>query len=237
MVGMYPFCHVLSDVNVTQLMKMRDDMAYDRLHTVCFPELDKIYKRHDATAENIEGILKALVDEGFGAASFQDQRMQVQTARVLLLCGMVPHVYQKHYTDWRADGFLRRFLWLHYKLADSNVIFNAIHEWRSLEFFSDPIIFAVASKEIPYAVSDSESQELATMLKDQSSAETPFILLKKILSALKWRYPNDRKKPMEILRDVAPAFSKGGAEMEIASIVRMQPQPIRPRRKKASGSR
>jgi len=44
---------------------MRDDIAGGRINTLSFLEMEKIYQRHASTSSNIEGHLKAMVEEGF----------------------------------------------------------------------------------------------------------------------------------------------------------------------------
>jgi len=67
-------------------------------------------------------------------------------------------------------------------------------------------------------MSAEESKALRVIIRQQPPGNsTPFVLLKKIHCALKWKY-SQTKKPnayKKILEDVAPAFTKGGAEVEL----------------------
>src|SRR6266849_9404066 len=60
----YPDALVLSDINVKQLIEMREDMSAGKITTLAFTELAKLYARNPAVAKNIEGHIMALVEEG-----------------------------------------------------------------------------------------------------------------------------------------------------------------------------
>src|SRR6476646_6884687 len=84
----YPSALVLSDLNVQQLVRLRDDLSGGRYTSIGFTEFEKLYQRASSTSENIEGHIKALVEEGFTRASFEDQRMATMSARALVVGAM-----------------------------------------------------------------------------------------------------------------------------------------------------
>ena len=55
----HPDTIVCSDLNVQQWLKMKDEFVNKRYSALGFPEFEKIYQRHSATASNLEGIIKA----------------------------------------------------------------------------------------------------------------------------------------------------------------------------------
>jgi hypothetical protein len=203
----YPDAMVLSDLNAQTINPLRDEFASGRYKTMAFPAFEKLYERDPRTAANCIGILKAMACEGYSEASFEDHRMQgVFEARAFIAGAMIPELYRRKYAEWVSSGFARRFLWSFYKFADANIIIKAIHEWRRIEFNMD---IAVRPMEyIKFDVSDKESGMLLKLTRYQPAQEAPFVLLKKVLSVLKWRYPRDKSRPMEIINDFALSMQK-----------------------------
>lgn len=208
----YPDTLVVSDLNVQQIHALRDDLQHGRYSTIAFTAFEKIYARHASTATNIEAHLMALVEEGFQRMSFEDQRIPMTKARSLVVGGMPPAISAKHFRDWMESGFNRRFLWILFSVANPWRIQEAIRSWSLLEV--DSYIPKIPiGREIPYTVTEQESKQLEVWLKDQRGDATPYVLLKKILCVLKWRYRSQTSKPMQIIRDLAPCLSKNGGEL------------------------
>jgi hypothetical protein len=220
---------------------MRESIADRLFETLAFPELDKLYQRHESTALNIEGHLRGMTDEGFGATSHDDQRAVVRVARCLVIGGMVPAIYKQKISVWIDGGFARRFLWCQYALDNPYAIIDAIHEWRAYEFIRDPLVFAIPRQQkIPYLITEKESKELIDMLRFHSHIETPLILLKKILCVLRWRYADraDKQKPLDILRDFATSLQKEPCKLKLNTVDRRPVQSIRqPRPAKRAAAR
>lgn len=212
----FPNAMVLSDANVQQLMKIRDDVANGYFQTLAFMEVEKLYQRNDATSANVEGHLKGMVEDGFAHSMQADQRMTVRQARCLVVGGMTYGLYKRRFQQWQDDGFARRFLWCHYVLEDRQAIMRAIHEWQPLKIASNPIVFGLPKgSRIPYNVTPAESGQIGKWLAYYKEAETPFILLKKILSVLKWRHVEKPKWAMDVLQDFSQCLTRSGAEMSI----------------------
>lgn len=213
----YPNALVMSDLTTKQLIVLRDEIAARRYVTLGFTEFEKIYQRHDSTANNIEGNLKAMMEEGFTRGSFEDQRMVTIKARCLIIGAITSTFYAKRYTEWRDSGFARRFLWVHFVLADPRIIVKAIHDWERVN--ANGLVFGLpTSRTIPFDCSKPESHQIERWLKHQPGIETPLILMKKILSVLKWRYKRIGEKPekaMQTLHDFSEALGSSGAELEI----------------------
>lgn len=213
----FPNAMVLSDTNVQQLMRIRDDVASGYYKTLAFMEVEKLYQRNDATSANVEGHLKGMVEDGFAHSSAADQRMIVRQAKCLVVGAMTYSLYKKKFGQWEDDGFARRFVWCHYILQDRQVLMRSIHHWKPIDIAASPLVFGLPRGQlIPFNVSEEESGQIGKWLKFYKEAETPYILLKKVLSVLKWRY--EKKKPglaMEIMKDFAECLKKGGTEMEI----------------------
>jgi hypothetical protein len=210
----YPDALILSDVNVQTLNPLRDDIYGGKINTLCFPALEKIYERHSATSSNIEGTLKAMVDEGFREASYENHQMLGKSeARCHITAAIIPALYRLKFQQWQENGFLRRFIWCFYKLADPQVIIRAIHQWRTIEFGNEMVL---RPRRIELNVSDRESQQLELMLRYQHGKEVPLIMLKKILSVLKWRYRNgDESQPMKLMKDFAECLQEKPAHLVV----------------------
>lgn len=215
----YPDALNMSDLNSQQLMVLRDDIAAHRYHTIAFPELEKLYQRHPHVADNIEGHLKAMVDEGFQRAAYEDHRMSGLKARCLVIGAMTPSLYRKRFTRWSETGFARRFLWCLFSIENPDILLEAIHKWHRMQLTGDPISGSPAGGYIPYTVSESESRELLKMLKYQPGQATPLILMKKILSVLRWRWSKEPDRAMKLLRDFAPSLGQHGAKMRLEETI------------------
>lgn len=216
----YPNALVLSDLTTKSLVRIRDDIVAGKVHTLALMDLQKIYERHDTVAANVEGNLRALVDEGFSRAAFEDQRMLKMTARCLVLSAMTPDFYSRSFTHWDNSGFTRRFLWCQYRLKNPAAILEAIHHWKRLEFQNGLRFSAPFNRSIPYSLTGAESRHIASFLKYQHGAELPFILLKKIACVLRWRHKQLKGRRaanigMEVLEDFATCLGREGAEVEL----------------------
>lgn len=203
---------VLSDLNVQQLANLKNALVSGRYASLGFGEFEKLYERNPGSAANLEGHLRALVEEGFDKMSFDSQQMIGVTARVMLVGGITPVAYARRWQAWLDSGFARRFLWCHYRLADEELIVDAIRKWKKLSF--GRVSSAIpASKDIPYIVKKDDARILERMLENQPSKESPYTLLKKVFCVLVWRY--NRKKAFAILNDFSESLGRNGANLYI----------------------
>ncbi len=208
----YPDCLRLADLNVQMLSNMKGSFIEGKYTTMAFGEFEKLYQRNPSTAANLEGQLKAMVEEGFSKNSFEDQRTVTFESRILLIGGITPSCYTRLYTRWLEGGFARRFLWSSYVMDNPSVIADAIDRWKSLNF-------GKSTKEypnngiIPYSVTKSESTKIRNLLGTQPAIDSPFILMKKILCVLKWRHRQN--KAMDILEDFSESLGERPARLII----------------------
>lgn len=211
----YPNSLILSDINVNTLTQIKDDLASGCYPTIAFPAFEKLYQRNPSTAQNIEGYLMALVEEGFSRASFEDQRMAAIKARTLVIGAMTYSLYQQKYAAWSKSGFLRRFLWCVVKLQDVEKVMEAIHKWELLPL--DGINRRTpGNRNIPYNLEMAESTKVRALMREQPPASsTPYVLLKKIACVLKWKYANSKPEVnyMKILGDFSESLKKQGANI------------------------
>lgn len=210
----WPNALVLSDINVNQLVPLRDDLISGRYRTIAFTAFDKLYQRHSSTSSNIEGHISALVEEGFQRASFEDQRMTSFKARCLVVGGLPYGIYSRKFNEWAESGFARRFLWCFIRLSDPEKIQDAIHDWKLIDMACAARI-EPKTRNIPYNVTEAESRMLQKLVKEQPGEATPFILIKKIYCALKWKYSRKPAYIKHLLKEFAPCLTKNGGTIEL----------------------
>ena len=208
----YPDALQLPDLNVQTLGYIKGSFTEGKYTTLAFGEFEKLYQRNPATAANIEGHLKAMVEEGFGKPSFEDSRSVNFESRIMLVGGITPGCYQRMFTRWMENGFARRFLWCSYTLENTEIIPDAIDRWKSLDF-------GKSTKETPnngvisYNITKAESSKIRSLLMQGHSMETPFVFMKKIFCVLKWRHKP--KNAMSIVEDFAESLGERPAKLVI----------------------
>ena len=74
-----------SDMTTRTLVEARDYIASKKVHTLLLYDFQKIYERKSDTAANIVGSLRALVEEGFSSAAWEEQLTLYRLKRVLSL--------------------------------------------------------------------------------------------------------------------------------------------------------
>lgn len=188
---------------------IRDQVLSGRYRTLAFGELEKLYARNLSTASNIEAHLKLFVEEGLRRFSHEDPDAEMMPARALVFAGITPGMFGQQITAWRENGFLRRFLRLQWVLEDENVLLDAVHAWKKVEF--DLPTTWNGRLSIPYNLEEKESKWLISLIDGQREI-TPAQLLKKIACVLKKRKPDEWRK---IMTDVAPAMSSNGALLSL----------------------
>lgn len=206
---------VMGDVNIQTLVKMKEDIRCGRFSTFAFTEFEKLYQRRGDTAQNLEGSIKMLVEEGFDKPSFKDQRIASSHARCLVVAALTSSFYERKYEDWQDSGFLRRFLVCNIALSNPQVLMDSISKWELYDLgtykVSNP-----GNRSIPYVVTDAENHLLRRAVKEQPGEHTPFVLLKKIMCVLHWKYDKeDKGKALAIMKDFTPCLTRDGDEITL----------------------
>jgi hypothetical protein len=211
----HPDAMVVSDINVKQWLKFREDFITGRFSALGFTDFEKIYQRHSSTSSHIEGIVKGLVCEGYGTGPSGDQRMPTIPSRALIIGAMTSNCFEQRYAEWQQSGFLRRFLWIVFAVENSEEITKAIRRWEKIDF--GKIRVRPANKQIPMILSKDRSRQIENMMKYQPGLQgTAYILMKKVVSVLDWKYGSNNgggKRVTEILEDLAPSLSKDGGRI------------------------
>jgi hypothetical protein len=219
----YPDAISISDLNAKALTVLRDQIATGQINTLIFPELQKLYERRDDTASNLEGTLRALVSEGFQAASFEDQRVNRIAARCMVMGAMTTSTQERRFERWEESGFNRRFLWCLFRLRNPQALDNAVIEWQRIQFKVSKLPqvppFSSGIPSIPNLTSRDERHRMRILVKHQPGGahNQQAQLLIKILAVLKWWYreTGDVRCAQETVEAFAVGLSDSGAELEL----------------------
>jgi hypothetical protein len=207
----HPDAMVVSDLNVQQWLKIREDFVTGRFSALGFTDFEKLYQRHSSTASHIEGIVKGLVAEGYGVGPSGDTRMPVIPAYALVCGAMTNSCLEAHYDEWSKSGFLRRFIWVVFSVKNQNRIAEAIRQWEKIDL--GKISVRPANRQIQVNITAERTRQMERMMREQSGFNGPgYVLLKKIVAVLEWKYGSNGgpKRVTAILEDLAPGFSKNG---------------------------
>lgn len=209
---------VASDVNNRSLNDLREQIAANVIRTLVIPEWRKLYERHSFTSGNVEGTIRALVGEGFGAPSFSDGRINQMKARCTILSGMQPSFQQEHFKAWEDSGFNRRFLWCLVRMENPHLLDQAVEEWRLLDFGIKRLPPAPINGLIPHTTTQIERAELRRLVRYQPGGSTSiqFALLVKMLAVFKWWYRLSGRKERAAFDNVkifAHTLGREGAEI------------------------
>lgn len=218
-----PFPNALpySDLTLKQLAVLRTPISNGVYQTLGFLELEKLYARNLSVAMNLEGVIKAMIEEGFSHFAFEDKRCWVPVARCYVIASVLDILYRQHFARWQDNGFLRRFLQFKYSLSPKAKarVKEAVHMGALIEM---PPLFPLPTTDIKFDVSLEESRQLETILGSDDMVFTPLNLLRKGLAVLKWVDRANKKgkrishpTPMEYLQDLKDGFGPYGGLLEL----------------------
>lgn len=206
---------VVSNINIQTLMKLRSDFRSGRYSTLAFTEFGALYARRADSAANLEAALHQLVEEGFTSPSFVDQRISVGKSRSLVIGAMTQSFYEFKFQGWMESGFLRRFVWCNIAVTNSYLLMDSIQRNQPLDLGKFKTQ-SPGNQFVPMHATEEENKALRVALKDQVGTTTPFVLMKKILSVLHWKYDSENKeKAFAIVQDFLPCLSKEGTEISL----------------------
>jgi hypothetical protein len=200
---------VISDLTVKSLVSMRGSFLGGQVRTLIFSDYAKIYKRHGSVSANIEGIIMALVSEGFRKPAFSDQRIQSTPARAVVVGCMTPEFKELHDEEWENSGFLRRFLWSYYHIEHPEFLEDALAQWRKAELDGDFMARVPLNHTIRYTLTEKEVAAIRHSLRSTSipDKKISLVLAQKIVCVLKWKFSSkDESKPMRIWEDFAQSL-------------------------------
>lgn len=230
--GWRPEALVLSDLTIKQLVDLRPRISAGNIRTLAFYEYPKLYARTSTTADNIEAALHQMAEDGFRLANWEDQTLVVAAAHALIVGAMPQVFYQRKWKGWLDSGFARRFIWCHFQLADPEVILRAIRDWEPLDLGS--FFYQTPQESIPFNCGKDESLFIETILRRSKTGceASPYILLKKIVSVLKWRYRRHGEETanhhaLNIITDFSECICGDVAKLEIDTLQEPK-KPVKP---------
>lgn len=215
----FPNALVYGDLTLKQLAVVRSQIANGIYTSLGFLELEKIYARNQSVAMNFEGVMKAMVEEGFAHFAFEDKRCWVPVARCFMYASVLDSLYRFHFPRWEENGFLRRFLVVKYNLshASREKIKEAIHEGELIDM---PTVVIAPGNMMRLDVTREESIRIQQIINSDEKSFTPMNLLRKTLTILKWMHKHDknrrkRETPMEVLEDLKEGIGPLGGQLEL----------------------
>lgn len=210
-VEMFPHTRVISNLTVKTLSSLRQDFISGTLRTMALSDLENIYRRHSSVANQIEGVLMGLVEEGFRSPAFSDQRTSVIPARCTVLGAIAIKSFEERISAWLDSGFARRFLWSKY-YADKKVLDaleKSISDWKKNSLING-FNMKVPLSPIKMAIDLESSRKILYGIRFQPDQRTPYVLAKKIVSVLLWKFPRNPERAWEIWNDFVPSLGKDG---------------------------
>lgn len=216
----YPNVRVISDLNVQALAEMREAIASKSVRSLVIPEMAKLYERDPRTASNLEGHLRALVDEGFRAPSFKSQEMARLSAHCVVLSAITEETREERYAKWNTSGFNRRFLWPLVRMEHPEILDFASDQWQAIDFKLRYLPQPPPGGRIPNTTNATERAQLRDMLRYQPGPThtTQAHLMVRMLAVLKWWYRMDERgsgEAMHTMKLFARSLGKEGAELSV----------------------
>lgn len=202
----------ISDLTSRELDKTHAKIESKEIRTLLFYELPKIYERRSETSSNIMGHIRSLADEGFTGISASQSGIR---SRCTIIAAMPLKFQRLHEAEWDDNGLGRRMIFCRFVLNKPEQIERAIVTGQKIKTAAS---FPVPFDSIKMSVTEDESRELLMILKrGEQSTGTPLVLLKKIVSVLRWKAKEMHRKDnaMELIREFARSMGRSGAEVEI----------------------
>lgn len=218
----------LSDINARGLVDLRGQISTGNIRTLVLPELAKVYERAEATSANVEGTIRALVGEGFQAASFEDQQVNRVSAKAMVIAALTTRLQSMRNRDWEDSGFNRRFLWCLIHLDDPQILEKAVLDLKMLKFQVSHVPRAPVDGKIPNLSEREERVLFRLWCKHQpgGSHALQLQLLTRIVSVLRWWYGEvgSGQDAMGTLSRFAESLGPGGAGIEFPPEHPLSPQ-------------
>lgn len=213
----FPGALILTDLVSREMIQIRNEISAKRYTTLALPEFQKIYDRDERVAANLEGNLRALMEEGFSYSSGSSPDMQIAKARALVISGCTVSLYEKNFQRWKEQGFCRRMLVCRYVLHFPHLLSEAVLKWKKIRLNYQRRWLIPMEINIPHLVEPREAAIIQKWCNNQLGRVEPAVLLHKILSILRWRNRKLKRKDdsFEVLKDFSECLSRHGAEVEL----------------------
>jgi hypothetical protein len=210
----------LSDVNNRTLQKLKGHLTANAIRTLVIPEMQKLYERDPRTAIGVEGTLRALVEEGYRGASFDEPTALRFRARAVVIGAMPETFRDQHWDRWTESGFARRFLWCLVRLGDPAILMEAVERGVMAQYddepvtMNTPIALSTPNGMIPAIGAELRKRIRPLVAKQPRPANVQFELMCRMCAVLKFYYERvkSKKDPLATLREFS-ACIKGGADL------------------------
>lgn len=211
--GRYPEVMLVSDMNVREFSDIREDLLTQRYDTIGFLDYQKVWERDERTSANVEGVIRALTDEGWNG-TLGGKQMKGAPARAFLILCMTPGLYNAKLDNWKKNGFHRRFIAMHYQFRDRRLLEESIKQGRSYQLSIRQHIMRPTNR-LTYKVTESEANFIQLALKEQKGLVALQLLLR-IYNTMKWHFDEVMKEPdraMQLLMNIMPMFNSEGGDL------------------------
>lgn len=208
----------VSNLNTTTLLQMQDQLQSGAVRSVIVPDLQALYAGDPRTVGRVEQAIMQLAAEGHRGASWQDARFQRFKSRCTVFSAMTAKFFERHANPWNDSGFLRRFLWVAYRLDDPETLMRAITHWQRAELGSITIPQVPANGEIPDRLTVADREKIRSWVKHQPGPhEIQFSLLCRAASVLIWHYERRKikRKAMTTLEEFSRTLHKDAALVQL----------------------
>ena len=207
----------LTDVNTQNLVGLKSKFTNSSLRTLVMPEFQRIYERDPRTAAGVEGSLRALVEEGFRGASFEDSTIQRFRARATVIGAITDSFQERNWRRWEETGFARRFLWCLIRLQNAELLMESVASGHMLGFTDadEMIPMNTPPGSIPDLLTEGERRDLRYLVKKQPKpANVPYEMVCRIAAVLKYYYQerNSKRNHMQIVKEFGNCLL-GGADI------------------------
>jgi hypothetical protein len=211
----YPEAMVVSDMNVREFSDIREDLLTSRYDTIGFLDYQKVWERDERTSANVEGVIRALTDEGWHG-TLGGKTIKGPAARCFMVLCMTPNLYSAKVSQWNKTGFSRRFIALNYVFRDRRVLEAAIKQGHKYQLSLEHAIPKPTNR-LLYTVTTSEADYIGEALKDQRGLVGLQLLLR-AYNAMKWYYDECRREKdrgMQVLMNIVPLMTENGGFLEV----------------------
>lgn len=210
----------LADLNVQGLMQLRGQLTVGAVRTIVLPEFQKLYERDPRTAANVEGTIRALVEEGYRGASFEAAGINRFKIRAMVIGAMTDDLQAQMWHRWETTGFARRFLWCLIRLEDSEMLMRAVELWRKRDFGNVLVPMTPNTLDIENNLTVRDREQIRPLVRYQPQPNNfCFEMLCKVACVLRWHYGRYgiKKDALETVAEFSRCL--GSKEKEGADIV------------------
>jgi len=205
----------MSDLNAKGIMGLKGQFSIGSLRTLVLPELQKLYERDPRTAANVEGSIRAFVEEGFRGASFEATGINRFRARATVVGAMTDDLQEAMWKRWVTSGFARRFLWCLIRLEDPEILMRAVEDWRLHDMGDIVMPNLPSTREIENNLTVNDRKRIRPLVRYQPMPNNfCFEILCKITCVLRWHYGRRgiKKDALETVEEFSACLGTHGKE-------------------------